>query len=717
MERARLARLYPVAVSLAYLAGWLGLAQLGRTLGVVLPFSPWFPGAALSLFLFWRFGVRYWPAVLAGFVADQWLRHGSDPYGLGVSAVFGGINALGYALLARFVRSRMRMPLEGVREVLLFTGPVATLGTLLIAIAATGFDALAWHTAPLLWLRDLLRFWIGDGVGIATLFPVLALFEHRNELRARLDVLRRSAPGLAAIVGCIVLGYLFPVRGVGDALSFFALLFLAWIASTRLLDGAVFAGLTLMVTVAIANHLFLPSAAEVVRSEALVVVGALTSLMVGALAQERFVTQRRLEELAYYDLLTGLPNRLLLEQRLAQIRDDAFTLVILDLDDMEVVNDGLGRNAGDHLIASVASRIQDADLGEALLAHVTSDEFALLFPGDVDVDEVLRRVDALFERPFPINGSEVYVSASLGYVRREAAHVDAGEMLRRADVALRSAKARGRGAAAGYDDQSEAALPTVSLATQLHRALERDEFTLFFQPIVKRLDVVDAVVGAEALLRWRHPQRGLVDPEQFLSVLERLALAQRVGTWVVGHALEQAARWHRNGLKLRVWINVFGRQLVTPEFMDLLQSRADALGIPRDHVVVEVSERTVTEDEEHVIRAVRALRLRGFETAIDDFGTGSSTLGRLHEVPFHYVKIDRSFVTRCEVDPSARSVVRAVLDLTRDLSMEPLAEGVENERQLNILSGRGCTLFQGYYLGHPMPADAFVQLASQTAHR
>jgi EAL domain-containing protein (putative c-di-GMP-specific phosphodiesterase class I) len=285
----------------------------------------------------------------------------------------------------------------------------------------------------------------------------------------------------------------------------------------------------------------------------------------------------------------------------------------------------------------------------------------------------------------------------------------ADDMLRKVDIALDRAKLTPARATVYTPELQTGSGP--SLVGELHQAVVKGELVPFFQPIFRydRHDGSWRLIGAEALLRWIHPERGIVSPIDFIEMLERLSIGEHVGWNVVEESLLQAGEWRRQIPEFRVWVNLFGRQALARNCASRIAELLESTAVPADALLVEINERIVASDEHDISALVAKLRDMGVHTAIDDFGTGGSSLGRVRDVPAGVLKIDRSFVTRSEVDSKAKAVAATVVRLASELGMTCVAEGCENAMQLQVMIEIGCEYAQGYALGHPLPADLFAQ--------
>jgi diguanylate cyclase (GGDEF)-like protein/PAS domain S-box-containing protein len=445
------------------------------------------------------------------------------------------------------------------------------------------------------------------------------------------------------------------------------------------------------------------------------------------------ITERKKAEeqaafLAYHDKLTDLPNRAMFEELLelaiarARRHDLAVAVVTADLDDFKLVNDSLGRDAGDELLRRFADRLREATRETDLVARPGGDEFLLLL-ADLDraapshggtdgptlaAEAVALRIQGALSRPFDLNGTEVYVTASVG-IAVFPEHADTvSSLLKNADGAMYQSKKVSPGGYAIYADGSAEALGKLSLSTRLRKAVENQNWTLHYQPVVDLSD--GTVTGVEALIRWADPNGGLVPPGEFIPLAEEMGLIETIGDWVVEEVARQDQAWRADGLELDLSFNLSPRQLWQPDITEKILSRLEIGGVDPAHVIVEITESTAMTDPDRTLRILWDLHARGLRLAIDDFGTGYSSLSRLKDMPVAILKIDRTFVRDVATDPQAGSMVHAVIQLADGLGMTSLAEGIETEAEWRFLVQRGCQLGQGFYFARPMPAEDILAM-------
>ncbi len=421
----------------------------------------------------------------------------------------------------------------------------------------------------------------------------------------------------------------------------------------------------------------------------------------------------RLRHEALHDALTGLPNRALFEERLqesleraARVTGRQVAVLFIDLDKFKRVNDSYGHAAGDQLLQEVGRRLRRAVRSEDTVARFGGDEFTVL----VDSARNLREVEVVVERmheairqPLEVASAELVVSASVGVVLSRPEERDPNALLRDADTAMYRAKADGRDRTVCFEPEMRAAvLGQVELEQELRAGLDADELVLHYQPIVCLGS--RQIIGYEALVRWRRPGHGLVLPGEFLPVAEEAGVLERIENWVLGAACDQIARWRAVGLLPtggHVAVNVSARRLVQPALLNQVADALDRLAIPADALRLEITETSLLADEVAAQAAVRNLRALGVQVCLDDFGTGYSSLSHIHRFSVDVVKIDRAFVSGLPTDAGSEAIVRAIVGMAAGLRCSVVAEGVENESQLQRLTELGCDAAQGYYLGRP----------------
>ncbi len=420
-----------------------------------------------------------------------------------------------------------------------------------------------------------------------------------------------------------------------------------------------------------------------------------------------------LHRLANYDSLTGLANRNLLHtDGAAALRDDgAAGVVMIDLDGFKDVNDTLGHAVGDTILCETGRKLEAAVPPGATVARIGGDEFAIFLPGLGDPLRLSAIADALvaaIARPIIVDGHEVRVAGSCGLAIAPQ-HGEAIEaLLGSADLALFQAKAGGRGASFLYVPALRAeAVARRMYDAELHRAIERGELRLHYQPQIRLSD--GALVGAEALIRWQHPRRHLLQPAAFLPALESGPLAATAGAWILDMACAQAALWRRHRPGFRIGVNLFAAQFRADDLAGTVAQALTRHSLPAEALELEITENIVLDQVDLVLPQLRAIRALGVALAFDDFGTGYASLNLLKTYPITHIKIDKSFIQSMQESTHDRAIVTSLIDLSHQLDLQVIAEGVENEAQQAFLRGCGCEEGQGYVFGAPMSAALFEE--------
>ncbi len=444
------------------------------------------------------------------------------------------------------------------------------------------------------------------------------------------------------------------------------------------------------------------------------------------------ITDRKQAEanLAYqglHDALTGLANRTLFLDRLdlalrqAERGADPIAILLMDLDDFKAVNDALGHVAGDQLLGGLAERIASVTRAGDTLARVGGDEFAvLLAPGAMPrtVENLARRIADQLASPIHVGGTEVTVSVSIGIAVAQPSRDASEDLLRDADLAMYLAKQQGKGRfELARPQMQDEALRHLGVVTDLRRAQADGELEVFYQTVVSVGDATPA--GAEALIRWNHPRRGLVFPVEFISEAESTGLIVPIGDWILNEAIRQAQAWRRAGTVddgFYVSVNLSPRQLAEPGLVENVSRALRDSGLPPHALVLEITESTLMLDLDASIARLRSLKDLGLRIALDDYGTGYSSLNRLAKLPVDIVKIDKSFIDQLTVSEAGRALVHSVIDVAKALHINTIAEGVERPDQHVALQELGCDYIQGYLFAKPTPPAQTADLLRRLAH-
>ena len=427
---------------------------------------------------------------------------------------------------------------------------------------------------------------------------------------------------------------------------------------------------------------------------------------------EDVTEQRRAESqiafMARHDALTKLPNRSLLAERIEQAiaqagRGPGFAVFCLDLDNFKQINDTLGHQAGDELLCTVADRLRACVREVDTVARLGGDEFAVIqssLRNSEDAERLARRIVECVGAPYELNGHRAVIGCSVGISLAPGDGTTDEKLLKNADVALYRAKSDGKGTWRFFEPAMDAELQRRrALELDLREAMERDEFELFYQPLYDLR--LDRISGFEALLRWRHPTRGLVGPDQFIPIAEEIGLIIPLGEWVLGRACEQAATWPN---ELKIAVNVSAAQFRGDDLIDVVANALAASGLPAHRLELEITESVLLANSAETLATLHKMRALGLRIALDDFGTGYSSLSYLRSFPFDKLKIDKSFVWDGTADHGSKLIVRAIISLGKSLGMRTIAEGVETIEQLSLMRAEGCNEAQGFFFSRPVPA-------------
>jgi len=428
--------------------------------------------------------------------------------------------------------------------------------------------------------------------------------------------------------------------------------------------------------------------------------------------------QAHLCYLAHFDQLTGLPNRLLFEDRLqraclnAQRSGRMLALLFIDLDRFKFINDTFGHPTGDELLRSVAERLVSSIRKCDTVARLSGDEFTVVLENIESVSDavqVAQNLASVLSRPFSIRENEFHITSSIGISVCPDHDTAPDGLIRKADAAMYHAKKNHRGRWLVYDETMESgALERLTIESALRTALDRHEFMLHYQPQCRA--ATGEIVGAEVLIRWNHPQLGPVSPAKFIPIAEETGLIVPIGEWVLREACRQHIAWKKLGLPpIRIAINISAVQFRQKDFHQLVQKIIRETGLSPECLELELTESVVMSDAASTAASLAQLRQLGIRLAVDDFGTGYSSLSYLREFPLDRLKIDRSFIHNIDKVPANLAIVRAIVALGKNLGLDIIAEGVETGTELALVAANDCTEVQGYHISRPMPADRFLE--------
>ena len=436
------------------------------------------------------------------------------------------------------------------------------------------------------------------------------------------------------------------------------------------------------------------------------------------LQAERKRAEERLQFLAYYDALTELPNRALLQDRLVQAlaaarrRKEKVALLFLDLDRFKIINDSLGHSVGDLLLQSVAGRLKGWARHQDTVARLSGDEFLIVLTGTKDMTDAAVAAERLIDTMntgFVVQGHSLNVTCSIGISVFPDHSLDAETLVKNADAAMYCAKENGRNSFRFFTADLNAQLAErLTLERSLRQALERKEFFLAYQP---QMDVATGrVIGLEALLRWQHPDLGLVPPDKFIRIAENSGLIVPIGEWVLRTACAQVRDWGDEGLlSVSVAVNVSVAQFRQEGFCQLVRKVLDETGLAPHQLELELTESLLLSDPRVMLSGLQELREMGIKLSIDDFGTGYSSLSYLRQFPVNKLKIDRSFIRNVTVNPDDAAITATIISMAKSLHLKVIAEGVETEEQMSFLRAQQCDEIQGYYFSKPLPADELAE--------
>ncbi len=425
---------------------------------------------------------------------------------------------------------------------------------------------------------------------------------------------------------------------------------------------------------------------------------------------------------AMHDALTGLPNRTLLFEALetavasARGKNTMAALMLMDLDRFKEVNDTFGHQFGDALLKQVAFRLQNQMRSGDVVARLGGDEFAVVLPSTADAHSAAitaRRILNTLEQPFVVDAQVLEVGASIGIALYPEHGTDARTLLRRADVAMYESKQKQTGYSFHREDVDNRTADQMSLVVELRRAIERNELELHYQPKLHMRSGL--VTRCEVLMRWNHPQRGLLSPAAFIPAAERTGLIRQMTDWLLDRALSQCRKWQDAGAPIHLALNVSAKSLLDQALPGKVQAALDRWEIDPRFLKIEITESSIMADPAHALAILSMLQSMGVRLSIDDFGTGYSSLTHLRELPIDEIKIDKSFVMGMTTSDADAAIVRTMIDLGHNLGKQVCAEGVEDEAMWNMLAGLGCDLAQGYWISRPKPAHELLEWLKKTS--
>ncbi len=711
---------------LALALGYFLAARFGLWLAAAMnsSVSAVWPASGLAIAGLVLLGWRYWPAILAGaFFASLIIFPWYVALAIGVGCSLEALAALW--LLNR--SGGFHAALDRVQDVVklaFFAAPLACAVSASVGIAALG----GTHLLPSNELaRGWFMWWMGDMMGCLLVAPALMVWwVHRRQAIHPWTAFEASAilVLMLASVGASVL------TGV-DQNHYVLFAFLIWAALRFGVPGVTLVTLA-AATVGMATA-FRPMAgtftyATLFDMQILLSIIALSGLLVAAALAERKHSEWRLDRLARFDSLTGLANRAAFQEQMerttahVQRHGGNVALLYLDLDRFKQINDTLGHQAGDQLLQIMATRIQASVRSEDFVARIGGDEFTVLVVGEHAARAaaaVAQKILQAMAEPLTLLDRDYVMSASIGIgvLRSTSSTIggtpamldDAQELLRHADTAMYRAKQQNCGFLYFNSSMNIASKLQLSLEGGLRRALEQGEFELYYQP---KVDAVhQRITGAEALLRWRHPRSGIIQPSHFIPTIEASSLMEPIGLWVLRQACQQIVTWQRDSLPgQRVAVNFSARQFALPNLLLMVDQVLQETGLDAGQLEIEITESTAMTNTRQTLDTLNALKQRGVRLTIDDFGTGYSSLAYLKRFPIDAVKIDRSFIHELGRDGDDAAIVRAIIQLAHGMQMRVIAEGVETAEQRDFLLQHGCDEIQGFLYSAALPPAEYASL-------
>jgi len=694
------------------------------------------PASGLALAALVVFGWRLWPGVLLGAFIANWMDlDWHTALTIGAGNTLEAITALW--LLNRF--GEFHPSLERVRDVIklaLFAAPIASLVSALVGVAALVMNGqvAAEQFAQAGW-----NWWLGDIIGFLLFAPPIMVCWHYWK-SAKYSA---PPPEVWVVLALMLVSAGLPIAGVDifpglDGGHYLLFIFVIWAAlrlglpATTLVTlcaAALAAAATLMSGGMPVQHVGYP---VVVNLQTMLMTIALSGLLVAAAIAERKHTEWRLDQLARFDPLTGLANRAAFQEYLDRVTAHAqrhggnVALLYLDLDHFKNINDTLGHQTGDQLLQIVAARIQAGVRNEDYVARLGGDEFTVLVVGNHAARAaaaVAQKILQTLSEPINLLGRDYIMSASIGISALRGSLTttggtvvldDAQELMRQADTAMYRAKQQHCGFLYFNSSMNIAGKRQLSLESGLRRALEHNEFELYYQPKIHATK--GHITGVEALLRWRHPRSGIIGPDRFIADIEATNLIEPVGEWVLREACQQMAAWCQTGLVgQRVAVNLSARQFSQPDLLLVVDQILQETGLTAGNLELEISEATAMSNAAQTLKILTALRQRGVHLCIDSFGAGYSSLSYLQRFPIDAIKIDQSFIQDMERSNDAAVIIAAMIQLAHSMNIAIIAEGVETTGQRDFLVQHGCDEIQGFLYSMPLPAEDYAELFGQRA--
>lgn len=726
-----------------YLVAWTILDKIALAFETAPEISVWYPPSALDIVLILTFGWRYSPALLLNTFAHNYLVTGRE-LNITTLLVFNLITTLGYAGACTLLLYKLRINprLRQMRDVTWFVVIAALVAPLIIALLQAAnfayFKVIPWSG----YLPYTLHYWAGDATGIAMLAPFIlvwlrklpwiwahvedksAVVDDNPHLPKRREIPQMLLEGLALSLGIWAAYSLRPGNNLDY--TYFVFLPAIWIALRHGFERATVTVLLVNIVVAVLVRATFGQNVFALQFGLMAI--TLTCLLLGGVASDRQHTERALRESAgqlnysaFYDALTNLPNRALFSDRLERAveyakrdPDALFAVLFIDLDQFKVINDSLGHTLGDQLLTAIARKLEECLRPTDTIARLGGDEFTILLESLTDVSDTIRvaeRIQASLALPFELEGQEVFTTASIGIALSATGYQQAGDILRDANIAMYRAKQVRTRYEIFNTSMHARAVARLQMETELRRAIERQEFLVYYQPLVSL--ATGKLSGFEALVRWQHPQRGILAPAKFILLAEETGLLNPIDQWVLREACRQMQQWQEQiptNPPLIISANLGNKLFTQTDLIEqihqiLVDTSLDALSLK-----LEITENVLAENDESTIATLSQIKALGVQLSIDDFGTGYSSLSRLHRFPIDELKIDRSFVSKIGAGKGNLEITETILTLANKLGMNAIAEGIETAEQLEHLRELNCAYGQGYFFSQPLPSQAAEEL-------
>ncbi|NEU76864.1 EAL domain-containing protein [Hassallia byssoidea VB512170] len=730
-----------VAIVAIYLILWAILDKVSLAFETTPEIQIWYPPSALDFVLVLVFGVRYAPALLLNTFVHQYVVTHRD-LDLIALLIFDLVTTIGYAGASALLLLKLQINprLRQLRDVVCFNLVAVLIAPLFVAwlqvlnFASSGI--IPWSKL----VMYTLHYWAGDATGIAMLAPFLLIslrklpwvWSHKEqqppatEGKLRLPTWREVpellGEGVALAAG-ILTGYGAP-RGTNLDYTYFAFLPVIWSALRHGFERAATTVLLMNVGVALLVIAKFGSSNLLVLQFGLMAI-SLMGLLVGAIATDQMHTEKALRDSnkqlthnAFHDGLTGLANRSLFMEHLERAveygkrdRDFQFAVLFVDLDRFKLINDSLGHLLGDKLLIAIVGRLQACVRPTDIIARFGGDEFTILLENLSDVSDTIRvadRIQTELSLPFNLSGQEVFITASIGIALSATGYNQAEDLMRDADIAMYRAKLAGK---ARYEifnpSMHDRAVLRLQLETDLRLAIERQEFLIHYQPMVSLSS--GKIIGFESLLRWQHPERGLLFPGEFISVAEEAGLMSLIDEWVMRQACHQIQQWQEQIKRfppLSISVNVCNKHFTQPNLVPQISKILQQTSLDACCLKLEITENVIMENHRSATATLSQLKALGIRLVIDDFGTGYSSLSRLHRFPIDELKIDRSFVSNINANEKNLEITEIIVMLGKKLGLDVTAEGIETKEQLAQLKQMKCAYGQGRFFSQPLSGEA-----------